>query len=75
MNAGVLLVYTSHDEKSERTGQASAYDLTRLIKKHLADTNWRLMSDGINYRLGFLSGRLRAYEREEDLLKLVKKIS
>lgn len=30
------------------------------------------MSDGINYRLGILSGRLRGYENDEDLLKLVK---
>ncbi len=31
------------------------------------------MSDGIHYRLGYLSGRLRAYEREEDLKNLVMK--
>jgi len=30
------------------------------------------MSEGIRYRLGFLSGRLRGYEKEEDLVKLVK---
>ena len=38
----------------------------------LMSTNWRLMSDGVAYRLGILTGRLRGYEREEDLLKLVK---
>lgn len=31
------------------------------------------MSDGISYRLGYLSGRLRAYEGEEDLKNLVMK--
>ena len=31
------------------------------------------MSDGIHYRLGYLSGRLRAYEQEEDLKNLVMK--
>ena len=31
------------------------------------------MSEGIHYRLGFLNGRVREYEREEDLIKLVKK--
>lgn len=46
---------------------------TKLIKTALSDTNWRLMSDGVSYRLGMLEGRLRAYEREEDLLKLVEK--
>lgn len=32
------------------------------------------MTDGVIYRLGFLSGRLRGYEGEEDLVKLVKRI-
>ena len=67
-----FLPFTVYDNKSERKDHASTYDLAKIIKKCLADTNWRLMSDGINYRLGFLSGRLRAYEREEDLLKLIK---
>lgn len=31
------------------------------------------MSSGIEYRLGYLSGRLRAYESEDDLLGLVGK--
>ena len=29
--------------------------------------------DGVSYRLGFLSGRLKGYEREEDLMKLYEK--
>ena len=29
------------------------------------------MSEGIHYRFGFLNGRVRGYEREEDLIKLV----
>lgn len=29
------------------------------------------MSDGISYRLGYLSGRLHAYESEADLKRLV----
>jgi len=30
------------------------------------------MSDGVNYRLGFLQGRLRGVEGEEALRKLVE---
>ncbi len=30
------------------------------------------MSEGINYRLGYLSGRLKGYETEEDLMKIIK---
>ena len=45
--------------------------LQKIIKKNLETTDWRLMSGGIDYRLGLLTGRIRAYESEEDLLKLV----
>ncbi len=31
------------------------------------------MSDDPHYRLGYLSGRLKGYENEEDLMELVKK--
>lgn len=31
------------------------------------------MSDGISYRLGYLNGRIHAYEREEDIRELVIK--
>jgi hypothetical protein len=51
--------------------RVSASNLQKLVKKTLIGTNWRLMTQGIDYRLGLLSGRLRAYESEEDLLKLV----
>lgn len=69
----VIIPFSAHDSKSERINRESTYDLKQLIKKTLQDTNWRLMTDGITYRLGFLSGRLRGHESEEDLLKLVKK--
>jgi len=45
----------------------------KLITSALADTNWQLMSDGVHHRLGYLSGRLRAYESDEELHKLVQK--
>ena len=56
----------------EAKTQNSIQDLKRLLKKTLEDTNWRLMSEGITYRLGMLEGRLRAYEKEEDLVKLIQ---
>ncbi len=71
MGKDLFLPFTVQENKSERTEGASTHDLQKLLKKTLTDTNWRLMSDGISYRMGILSGRLRAYEREEDLLKLL----
>ncbi len=73
MGRDLFVPFSAHDAKSGRTDRDSSYALQKLLKKALADTNWRLMTEGISYRLGILTGRLRAYEREEDLLALVRK--
>ncbi len=62
--------FTVLDANSTRNPNISESALKKLIKDTLQDTNWRLMSDGIRYRLGYLSGTLKAYEQEEDLLEL-----
>ncbi len=49
-------------EVSEKIGQLKMLSPDGKMR----ETNWRLMSDGISYRLGYLNGRLRAYEGEED---------
>lgn len=69
----VQVGFTVNDSSDARQGLASEADLKKLIKKTLEDTNWRLMSDGVNYKLGILTGRLRGFENREDLLELVKK--
>lgn len=72
IDRNVVVPFTIQDSKSGRESRTSEYDLKRLFKKALENTNWRLMSEGVSYRLGVLSGRLKGYEGEEDLLKLVK---
>lgn len=72
MGKDVTIVFNCLDNKSERTERDSEKTLKKAIEKALIDTNWRLMSNGIHYRFGYLSGRLRAYEREEDLKKLIE---
>lgn len=68
----VSLDFSCLDTEADREEYDSKKGLQKLIDKALADTNWRLMSEGVHYRLGYLSGRLRAYESEEDLKKLVE---
>ena len=68
----VVINFTAQDEKSARQEYDSRNELKKIINKVLSDTNWRLMSEGANYRLGILSGRLKGYEAEEDLIKLIK---
>lgn len=69
----VFVGFNCLDSKSDREDYESRKSLEKLITKTLDETNWRLMSDGVRYRLGYLSGRLRAYEREEDLKNLASK--
>lgn len=69
----IFIQFTVQDNKANRIEYDSRHQLKKAFKKILADTNWRLMSEGIDYKLGILSGRLRGYENEEDLLKLIKK--
>ncbi len=73
MGKDVFVGFNCLDSKNGRGDYDSRNILKKTIEKALADTNWRLMSDGIHYRLGYLSGRLRAYEREEDLKGLVQR--
>jgi uncharacterized Zn finger protein len=68
----VTLDFSCLDAEADREEYKSEKGLRKLIDKTLAETNWRLMSDGVSYRLGYLSGRLKAYESEEDLKKLVE---
>lgn len=63
----------SLEELETDNPKSSTSDLRKLLKKTLKGTNWRLMNDGINYRLGLMTGRIRAYESKEDLLILVAK--
>lgn len=73
MGRDVFIGFSCLDNKSGRDDNDSRKTLKRLVDDILKDTNWRLMSDGIAYRLGYLNGRLRSYERDEDLIAIVKK--
>lgn len=71
MGKFVTIPFTVLDANSSRRQNISEANLKSLIKETLEDTNWRLMGNDIHYRLGYLSGTLKAYEQEEDLIKLV----
>lgn len=67
----VILGFSLQDDKPGRNDRESAYELKKIIQEALEGTNWRLMSDGISYRLGYLTGRLRGIEGEESFKELV----
>ncbi len=67
----VTVEFAVQESRGDRHEYDSRMQLGKLIQKTLEDTTWRLMSDGVSYRLGILTGRLRAYEKDEDLVRLV----
>lgn len=68
----VVIEFSCLDAKADRQENDSKNVLRKAITKMLEETNWRLMSEGIHYRLGYLTGRLKAYEGEEALKKLIE---
>lgn len=73
MGKYVVVPFTVQDADSSRKEYDSTAKFRKLIKKTLEDTNWRLMTEGASYRLGYIYGRLKGYEREEDLIEIVRK--
>ncbi len=72
MGRHVVVSFSTHDTDSSRSEYDSKNQLQKLINKSLKNTVWRLMTDGVAYRMGFLTGRLKGYEQEEDLFNLAK---
>jgi hypothetical protein len=68
----VIVNFSVRDTDEKRERYDSEKTLEKLFEKLLEDKNWALMSDGIHYRLGMLSGRIRGYETDEDLQELTK---
>lgn len=64
MSQYVIIDFSVNDTKDDRKERDSENTLKKVIKNSLNETNWRLMTDGVQYRLGILTGRLKAYEQE-----------
>lgn len=69
----VDIEFTTQNTDKARNEKESTHELKKLIKDTLEPTNWRLNSGHIVYRLGFLTGSLRGYERDDDILKTLVK--
>lgn len=73
LGINVIVAFSCMDGDASRDDTKSRKTLKKAVTTGLADTNWRLMSEGVDYRLGYLTGRLRAYEREEEIVSLISK--
>ena len=70
MGKFVIVPFTVQDTGYKRKDYDSTRKLQKILKTTLETTNWRLMSEGTSYRMGYVYGRLKGYEREEDLAEL-----
>jgi putative sterol carrier protein len=59
----VVVTFSIQDARADRTESKSQATLKKLITGALEGTNWKLMSDKIEYRMGFLSGRLKGTDK------------
>jgi len=69
----LIVSFTVQDSTSSRGEYDSRKDLKKLLAATLKNSNWRLMSEGISYKLGILSGRLRGQDSQENVYADLKK--
>jgi len=68
----IVSIEFSIEEMETENERVNTQKLKKFLQKNLEETNWRLMSDGVSYRLGMMSGRIRIYEDQDDLAKLIE---
>jgi hypothetical protein len=71
MDKELVVHFTVIDDKDGRSSEDSRNTVWKLINKELDTTNWRIIRSSINYRVGYINGKLRAYENKFELEKLV----
>lgn len=69
-----LTITFSTEDPTTRTKQESIKTLLKKLIACLLPTNWRLLNQEVSYRLGILTGTLKAYETDEDLKKIALQI-
>ena len=72
LGESVTVEFSCLDASADRQEYQSKTNLRKAAATALDETNWRLMNDSVSYRLGYLTGKLRAYEGEEALKKFVE---
>ncbi|HSW88911.1 MAG TPA: hypothetical protein VLG12_07145 [Candidatus Saccharimonadales bacterium] len=73
MTREVIVPFTVQDADSSRDEKTSTTHLQKILQNTLEKTNWRIMNDGIHYRLGYVYGKLKGYEGKDALIELLGK--
>jgi predicted RNA-binding Zn-ribbon protein involved in translation (DUF1610 family) len=67
MARDVVIDFRLRDE-TDRVAYDSRKTLKKLLNEALTGTNWKLMNEGVDYRVGILKGRLRTLEKEPQFI-------
>jgi predicted RNA-binding Zn-ribbon protein involved in translation (DUF1610 family) len=73
LGSHVTIEFSCMDKDPNREDAKSRKVLKQAVVSVLQNTNWGLITSSVAYRLGYLSGKIRAYEKEKDILDLLKK--
>jgi hypothetical protein len=73
MSQQVLVPFSVQEGNLSRSEADSKKHLKNLITGTLEPTNWRLSYEGVSYRLGYLTGKLKGYEGKEAMFELAGK--
>lgn len=63
----LVVGFNIQDAKANRSEYDAKKSIKNILNDSLKDTNWRLMSEGLNYKLGILSGRLRGQDSHDNI--------
>jgi len=74
MEKELQVMFTAIDDKEGRSGDDSKRTVWKLISKELEQSNWRLVRSSLEYRVGYIKGRLKVYESKIEIEKLVDTI-
>jgi hypothetical protein len=66
-----IIPFALQDNDSKRRKEDSEKQVISLINEALMQTNWRLITNSVSYRLGYITGSLRGYESEKEFLDLL----
>jgi len=69
----LIVGFNIQDTKTDRSEFDAKKDLKKILSDLLQDTNWKMMSEGLNYKLGILTGRLRGQDGQDNIYEDLKK--
>lgn len=70
----LVVGFTIQDSSENRKDAESLATFETFLNDLLLATNWRVVKKSIEYRLGYLTGKLQGFEKEIDLEKIAKEM-